>query len=297
MVVFMAAAASIVLMDTKEATAVVERYLKSKSSSEDEATMVHYDDLPKTKDSFAPIFLQDKTGTHPTALFMKKYGMTQSKKAKSKKPSTFGKTAVKGQDSESTWIYGRVTQGEDCGEDAREYYVGGMKANTCIPIDGTSAVMFTCDSSDIQSYTYATADCSGSVVTASTVAQTGCQLPINTPWGAYTDDDKYADSVNLSCVSGDSVAGPVIGEYHYDVQTMYTTTDCQQSSYYYFEGYTSDFCIPFSLYEGEANAAAVFKYGGDGKYQGIYAKLYAADKNCYGAKTKAIMPSGCQAGT
>jgi hypothetical protein len=41
----------------------------------------------------------------------------------------------------------------------------------------------------------------------------------------------------------------------------------------------------------------MFKYGGDGSTQGIYAKMYGASKKCQGAKTKVFFPKGCSDST
>ena len=271
--------------------AMVERMLSKKSVL---SGTVKYEELPTSTDSFAPLFLQKKGKKSMIDLWMQKYGLTLTGKALKVPKTSGGKKNVKGADTSATWIYARITANTDC--TGQEYGTAGMKANTCLPQEDGSSIMFTCNSPDISMYAYTSADCSGDFSASAVVAQTGCQLPENTPWGYSTDDDKYNDSIDMQCVQGDSVSGPSIGSYHYDVMTMYTTSSCDQASYYSFEAMTADTCIPFESYDGATNVAALFKYGGDGKYSGIYAKLYESDPNCYGAKAKTLMPVGCNSG-
>lgn len=275
--------------------AMVNRMLSKKNAFTTISGDTLYDKLPKTTDSFAPLFLQKTTSKKSLIdLWLQKYGLTLTGKALKVPKTSGGKKNVKGADTSATWIYAKISATTGC--TGTEYGTAGMKANTCIQQDASSSIMFTCNSPDVSMYAYASADCSGDVAASAVVAQTGCQLPTNTPWGYSTDDDNYNDSIDIECVQGDSVSGPIVGSYHYDVMTMYTSSSCDQDSYYSFEAMTADTCVPFSAYDGASNVAAMFKYGGDGQYSGIYAKLYASDPNCYGSKAKTLMPVGCNEG-
>jgi len=297
--VLMAIIGSIVFLAVDNRTkvtvnAMVNRMLSKKNAFSSISGVVQYEELPKTSDSFAPLFLQSTDSEKSMLdLFLQKYGLTLTGKALKVPKTSGGKKNAKGADNSATWIYATITANTNCL--GNEYGTAGLKANTCIP-QGSNSVMFTCNSPDISMYAYESADCSGDVAASAVIAQTGCNLPTNTAWGYSTDDDSYSDSINLQCVEGDSVSGPAIGSYHYDVMTMYTSSSCDQDSYYSFEGMTADTCIPFTAYDGAANAAALFKYGGDGKFNGIYAKLYSSDQNCYGAKVQTLMPVGCNEG-
>jgi len=299
--VLMAIIGSIVFLAVDNRTKVtvngmVSRILSKKGSFATISGHVEFADLPTTTDSRAPLFLQ-KTNSKKTKLdlFLQKYGMTLTGKALKVPKTSGGKKNVKGADTSATWIYATITGSTDC--TGTEYGTAGLKANTCLQQDDSSSVMFTCNSPDVSMYVYSSTDCSGDVAASAVVAQTGCQLPSNTPWGYSTDDDSYSDSINMQCVQGDAVSGPEIGQVHYDVYTMYSTESCEPESYFSFEAMTCDTCIPFEAYDGAVNVATMFKYGGDGIYKGIYAKLYSSDKNCYSAKVKTVIPEGCSEGT
>jgi len=275
---------------------MVNRMLSKKGSNF--ATLkghAEFAELPTTTDSFAPLFLQKTSEKTLLSLWLQKYGLTMTGKALKVPKTSGGKKNVKGAEaSSSTWIYAQIFAGTECL--GTEYGTAGLKANTCLQQDDSSSVMFTCNSPDVSMYVYQSTDCSGDVAASAVVAQTGCQLPTNTPWGYSTDDDSYNDSLQLSCIQGDPVSGPQVGQVHYDVMTMYSTSTCEVDSYYSFEAMTCDTCIPFEAYDGATNVAVMFKYGGDGIYKGIYAKLYSSDKNCYSAKVKTVIPEGCSEG-
>jgi len=251
--VLLAAAASILFVSQSTDNDVFHRLLKG---SEETETEVAYHKVAKSsKDSLAPLFLQDDTDSHPVKLMMQKFGMTQSKSA-SRKPEksapagkqNFGSTEsttkksskkaskavelpVRGQgvlksiitekdakkdDKETTydtWVFAEVTATTNCGanlaQGASSYLNGGIKADTCIPITGGTSMMVTCNDDGVSMYKYASNNCAGKVSSSSKVAELGCQLPINTPWGVMTDDNEYSDSINISCIQADSSTGPV----------------------------------------------------------------------------------------
>lgn len=317
----LAAAVSILFVANQEEESPmhISRFLK------DDEMEAHQ--VAKTKDSKAPLFMQDTTGQHVTNLFMQKYGMTQTKKTsktpeksaaagpaaeamqKAEKKDKTGKLGgIVGQlvpsadkedvttvntDDSYTWVYARVTSQVDC--QGREYMTGGLRADTCVSIPGGTSMMATCNENGVSMYTYGSNNCAGKPSTSSLVAKLGCQLPINTPWGAYTDDDSYSDSIEISCVTAD-VSGPVVGTTHYDVMAGFLSK-CDAEEFYYFEAYSGDTCIPFETYEGATNVAGMFKYGGDGSSLGIYAKMYGTSKKCQGAKSKVFFPKGCNDST
>jgi len=307
--VVLAAAASIVFVANTgakvEVSAAVERYLKSSlkgSSSSSEITVVDYTSF-KSESPASPLFMQ--AGDHPVKLLLKKYGLTGTGKTL-KTPKTSGgkKDADKGngkgaEASSSTWVFGAIGAKADCS--GREYTTAGIKANTCFAVEG-KGMMLTCNSPDISAYMYDDDKCSGAVTESFLLGQTGCSTSLSTPWGDFAaNDDAYTASVMYSCVTADAVKGPSFGDTHYDVLTGYTSSTCDASTYYYFEAYTGDTCIPFSgTYGGtnSANGGAVFKYNGDGAISNqMYAKFYAHDPTCTGPKYHATLPTGCIANT
>ena len=337
--VLLAAAASILFVSQSTDNEVFHRLLKG---SEDQETEVAYHKVAKkSKDSSAPLFLQDDSGSHAVTLLMQKFGMTQAKSA-SRKPeksavagkqnfaTTQAETSSKKSSKKSvkeltirgegvlknmpsdedakkddtssydTWVFAEVTATKNCGADlpqgASSYVNGGIKADTCIPITGGKSMMVTCNGDGVSMYNYASNDCAGKVSSSSKVAEIGCQLPINTPWGVMTDDDNYSDSINISCIQADPATGPVVGDTHYDVYAGFLDK-CTPASFYYFEAYHGDTCIPFEVYSGKTQQSAMFKYGGDGSTTGTYVKLYASNQKCVGAKTRVYMPMSCSMST
>ena len=298
--VVLAAAASIVFVANSgakvEVSAAVERYLKSSTE------IVDYSKV-KSESASAPLFMQ--SGDHPVKMLMKKYGLTGTGKTLKTPKTTGGKKDAdkgkgKGAEAESsTWIFGSIGAKADCS--GREYTTAGIKANTCIGLGNGASMMLTCNSPDISAYVYSNEDCSGDADDSSLVGQTGCTDPTSTPWGTFNTDDAYTASINYQCVTADAVTGPSFGDFHYDVLTGYTSDDCSVESYYYFESYTGDTCIPFSgTYGGQPDSSggAVFKYNGDGKISNeMYAKFYAKDPTCTGAKYHVVFPTGCVANT
>ena len=332
--VLLAAAASILFVSQSTDNDVFHRLLKG---SDDKETEVAYHKVAKSsKDSSAPLFLQDDTGSHAVKLLMQKFGMTQSKSA-SRKPEksapagkqNFGTTTESKKSSKKsskavdvargdgvlksivtdskgddvvydTWVFAEVSSTKNCGanlaQGAASYVNGGIKADTCIPITGGTSMMVTCNDNGVSMYNYASNNCAGKVASSSVVASIGCQLPVNTPWGVMTDDDNYSDSINISCVQADSRTGPVVGDTHYDVYAGFLDK-CTPSSFYYFEAYHGDTCIPFEVYTGKVQKSAMFKYGGDGSTTGTYVKLYSSNQKCLGAKQKVYMPMSCTMST
>ena len=337
--VLLAAAASILFVSqSTDNNDVFHRLLKG---SDDKETEVAYHKVAKSsKDSSAPLFLQDDSGSHAVKLLMQKFGMTQTKSASrkpaksapagkqnfastesttksSKKSSKSVAAPVRGEgvlksivtdhDSSSkkdttydTWVFAEVSSTKNCGEGlsqgAASYLNGGIKADTCIPITGGTSMMVTCNDDGVSMYNYASNNCAGKVASSSKVAEIGCQLPINTPWGVMTNDDSYSDSINISCIQADASTGPVVGDTHYDVYAGFLDK-CTPASFYYFEAYHGDTCIPFEVYSGKVQQSAMFKYGGDGSTTGTYVKLYSSNQKCLGAKSRVYMPMSCTMST
>ena len=101
----------------------------------------------------------------------------------------------------STWIYARVLSTTDCGAKeavVKEYMTGGMKADTCVSIQGGTSMKATCNAKGVSVYNYGSNNCMGTPTTSELMATIGCQIPNGTPWGAnMSTDDNYSDSIEV----------------------------------------------------------------------------------------------------
>jgi hypothetical protein len=282
------------ITDKQGASKAVLRYLKSSKSSK----TIAWEDLPKSTDVTAPIFMQDHTGSHPFMNMLKKYMLTGTKAADSDEPEA----------NNYNWVRATITPTTNC-KGRKKYIIGGMKAGTCIDV-GTGGVIITCNDKSVNYYSYSSNKCKGNPVSAVEIGTIGCggELTDETPWGDFNDDNviagTYKKSIEYECLSVGNHEDPSeIVNDHLDIYKGYSDNSCaSDKKYIYFEGYFGDTCIPLKVLNGYEDEISVeFKYDtGTTDYPitdpFIYAKIYSESKTCQGAMDTVTMPMTCTDG-
>ena len=177
-----------------------DRSLRSKShetknNKKTSPKKIRFEQVPKTKASYAPLFMQEQDKrTTIVDLMLRKYGMIGKEKAAPPKQKNLQKKGMGSMDtSEQSWAYASITEGTDCS--GQEYMTAGVKLNNCF-VDGhvyKTGMLLTCDDGQIAYHLYDNDECSGSPTESTTVAVEGCQQPsqaIINSWWSF-DDDYY----------------------------------------------------------------------------------------------------------
>ena len=269
------------------------RSLKSSSSS---SSHKQIENIKKVKNKNAPIFMQDTDSTPPIVLLFEKYGMTGTDEVT--------KTTPKKKNNNNDWAIATEYGGNTCGGD--EYFIAGVKLDTCIPflsktpMSGGDKVSFiiNCDDDEGISYYeyYDDGDCSSDPVTSKIIAKPGCQANgyDDDNWFTFDDDD-YPSSVEISCKSNNK--SPPYGSGQYVNWNLYADGGdgtCDSDDYDYFEAYALNTCIPIQVYSLQSDDESVmFKKPLDGSTT-PYIKYYTEDHTCSGTHTTYDLDTDCE---
>lgn len=263
-----------------------------------EAARIAYNKIPKTEDHGAPLFLQDGSKkNHILKLFLEKYGMTGTKKAKSNKKNKKNKksgansSSGKGDSGDEGWVYGVINTGSECS--GTVYMQAGIKLGKCIPMSSSESFYFTCDDGYVTMSTYTDESCAD-LEESVYVVETGCST--TTTW--YTDDESSENSIQVTCTTNYDMPYEAEDNVEYDLLNIYassSSSSCASDDLILYEAYPTDTCIPMNYSEyGYSSIEFEISNLDDDKVEDVpYLKYFTSSKVCSGTAKTSYLSSTC----